>query len=324
MALISKVDRVSRVFQQEWKTWCCDKIEEVKVSQLSQEDQDNFWRRDAELHPSSFPFCGLRDAYERLTRSEDPVVQQNFSSDFYLNCGTVTHTASQNWLGKSKRLIGTWVCEACGNTRAFGPRPKVCRCGSVRIKYEELGGVDGEISWHTDGLFFYNGEYWLIDFKTSSTYAIEKANEARKQGKKADLPYAKNVFQIESYTVLVERKYNIKITGWLLIYMARDKPNSVWSYHQYVVGKQLTDARREQLWERINKFESSFKISKRAREYPVQVFKKMIPAKLCGDKEFYETYVKSPFEECPLGDCCFKPRQLMAKLKEAAANGPQP
>lgn len=316
MALISKVDRVTRALLTEWQTHIVERKDKVRVSQLSPEEQAEFWRRDKEWHPSSGPYCGLRDAYERYIRGEDPEIEQDFSSDYYLNVGTVTHDAVQTWLGKSGKIIGKWRCEDCGNTRSFGPYPGKCKCGSIRIKYEELGGNDGVISWHTDGLFKYGDEYWLVDYKTSSMFAIQKAIDLRKQGKKTDLPYKKNVVQIENYTVLVERRYNIKITGWLLVYLPRDNPKQ--NYWIFVAGKQLTDDRREELGTRIDNWAKDFKVAQQVTTKPIAVFKRLMPTKLCDSKEFYDEWVGTPFEQCPLAEngCCFRRSRLVAHIKQ--------
>lgn len=312
---ISRTDRVLRAFQQEYEATCVQTPVQLRLSQLPKADQDEYWKRDQELHPSSFPFCGLREAYERFLREDDPVIRQDFGSDYYLNAGTVTHSAFQRWFGRRGKLIGKWECQVCGNVREFGPKPASCKCGSTEMIYHELGAKEGRLSWHTDGIFKYGDEYWVVDLKTSSMFAIQKALDLRKQGKKSDLPYVKNVFQIETYTVLIERKYNIKITGWILAYVPRDKPNQ--SYWIYTTGKVLTDDRRGELWERIKRAVADHAVSLGVVERPIQVFKRLIPTKLCADKDFYKEFVESPFDSCPLAEAkvCFNHNRLITHIK---------
>jgi hypothetical protein len=318
---ITKVQRVIKAFVAEFHATCVegsDEDNQFRVSQLPENEQADFWRRDAELHPSSFPFCGLRQAYERYTREEDPVIRQDFSSDYYLNAGTVTHSAFQRWFGRRGKLIGDWQCIKCKRTRKFGPRPKACKCGGIEFEYHELGGIEpeGPTSWHTDGLFKYGEEYWLCDLKTSSMFAIEK----NRKGQSSDLPYAKNVFQIESYTVLVEKKYGIKISGWLLFYLPRDKPNQSWNV--FVTGKELDDERRETLLERLDMAQRMFAAHMPVRETPIKVFKKVLPNKICSDRDFYNDYIHSPFDECPLQKVCFNRKKLIGKIKQTISNPP--
>lgn len=310
----TRLKRVINAFTQEFAATCTGDDTAVRVSHLPQAEQDEFWRRDDELHPSGFPFCGLRTAYERFIRDEDPVVYESFGSDYYLNAGTVMHTAFQRWFGRRGRLVGDWECVLCGAQRKFNIRPKRCKCGGTEFKYHELGALDGRLSWHTDGLYMYGPrdapEYWLVDLKSTSMWALEK----HQKGESTDLPYKKNVFQIETYTRLVEKKYNIKVAGWLLFYVPRDKPNQSWRLG--VFGKELTDERREQLDERLAVAVKDFEHVRHVRTHPIKVFKNVLPTKICPDRDFYNTYIASPFDECPLQKDCFNRKRLLAKIKE--------
>ena len=79
---------------------------ELRVSDLRPAEQAEWHKRDKELHPSSFPFCGLRHAYQRLVRDEDPKIEINFGRDYYLPAGHVFHSAVQKWLGMSGQTVG--------------------------------------------------------------------------------------------------------------------------------------------------------------------------------------------------------------------------
>lgn len=142
--------------------------QELRLSQLLPADQAEYIRREGELHPSSFPFCGLRYAYELQHREEDPVIMQNFGSDYFLNAGTVFHSAVQNWIGRGGDIVGTWKCLACKyETKPRTWLPKCPKCESVHLEYQELGGKWGKhVSWHSDGVFKQpNKKLWVIDYK---------------------------------------------------------------------------------------------------------------------------------------------------------------
>lgn len=310
----TRLQRVINAFKQEFHATCVEHTGELRVSDLPKAEQDEFWRRDGELHPSGFPFCGLRAAYERFVRDDDPIVYESFGSDYYLNAGTVMHSAFQRWFGKKGRLIGDWECVRCKRVCKFNVRPKKCPCGCPEFKYNELGALEGKLSWHTDGLFMYGShedpEYWLVDLKSTSMWALEK----HERGQASDLPYKKNIFQIESYTRLVEKKHKIKIAGWLLVYVPRDKPNQSWRIG--IFGKELNDERREELDARLETAIQDFNHVLHVRTHPVKVFKRVLPTKICPDRDFYNEFIASPFDECPLQEVCFNRKRLLATLKE--------
>lgn len=285
-----------------------NEIEEVPFSQLPEEDQKEWLRRDAELHPSGFPYCPLRDAYERLQRRHtDFVVTRTFDRDYYLNVGTVTHTALQTWIGRSRQIVGHWECTVCGHkTSKPRIRPKRCPdCGGNQIGYHELGGVHGaNIHWHSDGLWRdKNGDYWVIDYKTSYTNAIRKHRE---QGPL--FPYNNNRIQIETYIILLEAKLNIKIQGWMLIYLARDFPK----YSYEVVGEIMTDERRELVEAHVVKSDTLFPKARKATT--IAAFEELAEHKLCSSHRYYEEKVHSDYDECPLHKVCFRPEKLRAKI----------
>lgn len=314
----NKLTRAIDAFRADYEQYVEKDVRTVPVSALTQAEQDEFWRRDGELHPSGFPFCGLRAAYERLVRAEDPELEKNFGADYYLPVGTATHSALQKWMGHSKRIIGDWKClnSKCGKLHTFQVEPKLCSCkyrGTVKFEYEELGGKYGKkVSWHTDGVFQKAegpNNYWVVDYKTTSEYALELHRK-----NKNVFPYLKNRFQIETYIPLIEQKYDIKLQGWMLHYAARDNPNKTWK--TITVGGTITEERREELLQRLIVADNDFVRTLKVREFPIKVFKSVMPTKLCEDRDFYDHFVYDKWDPCPLESVCWNKKKLQAKLSK--------
>lgn len=166
-----RLNRVIRQFKQVYEEHVTNGEIVIRYNELSAKERENIERRDKELHPSSFPFCPLRAAYERYHReaADDLQVSQNFGSDYFLPVGTAFHEAVQKWLGKSGQFIGLWSCE-CGN-RINVPttHPGKCKkCKSTyRWQYHEVGGRFGKFtSWHADGIFqLTDGSLYVVDYK---------------------------------------------------------------------------------------------------------------------------------------------------------------
>lgn len=283
----------------------------MTVGELLPAERDEWLRRDKELHPSSFPFCGLRNAYERFTRPADPSLEIDFGRDYFLPAGHVFHAAVQKWIGFSGVYIGNWVCLSCSRRYELQGRPKRCKCGSHHLQYEELGGKWGKtVSWHTDGLFrTRNHGLWLNDFKTTSTYAIYKHK------KENTFPYVGNEWQIKAYVPLVEDLIQEKLAGYMLTYAARDNPSKPWNI--VVVGSKITDSIRAQARANLELSDQMFKTGLAVKKRPNKTFKLVSANKLCSDRDFYNEQVKNDFEPCPLAKVCFNKTRLQKALQEA-------
>lgn len=284
----------------------------VPFSKLPKDEQARWLKRDREIHPSSFPYCGLRDAYERLQRRDgrDFFVHRKFDDDYYLNVGTIAHSALQLWLGRGKKLIGNWKCMKCEHLHLARTKPKVCKgkaCTSDGFDYEELGGKWKKWTyWHSDGLFRDSrGRYWVIDYKTSYVNAIK---EHRQTGTK--YPYANNKVQIEAYCNLLEDKLGIKISGWILVYIARDFPR----FFREAVGGKFTDERREAIRAHMKTTEKVFPIVLEASK--PEHFKTLRKDKLCDSKKYYKEKIHSEYSPCPLYKHCFDKEKLMPKVEK--------
>lgn len=292
---------------------------DLRVSELTAYELAEYNRREGELHPSSFPFCGLRYAYELANRVEDPVMHRDFGRDYYLPVGHAFHAAIQKWIGRSGVILGDWKCTGCGRTHKIQAQPDVCRrCGGKNLEYHELGGAYGKnIHWHTDGIFQTpTDENWVIDYKSTSTFAIEKHYKA-----KNIFPYSSNRFQIETYIPLIEQTYNIPIAGWMLVYAARDAPAS--AYKLVVVGAAVSDKKKAVLLERLDTADSDWSVARNVLAKPIKVYKRLQDTKLCADRDYYDMVVHDQYNPCPLHKVCFGSK-LHEKLHGTPAKKAKP
>ena len=290
----------------------------IPLSALSEKEQKDYWRRRKEFHPSSAPICPLRLAHENFVLPDDPTVYFSFAQSYYLSVGTMMHELVQKWLGLSGKIVGNWTCISCSPKVAyrFCISPKTCRkCGGSVFEYHELGGKDDGVAWHCDGVFKLGGEYYVIDYKTTSAYQIE---QHRKEG--GVFPYYSNLFQLETYIPLLEQKYQIKIAGWMLVYISRDKPNNI-KYGVEVVGEDITEVKRERLEARLERFKKAYSLALKVRESPVKIFKRAIETKLCPDRETYQEKIRG-FAPCYFEDVCWSKTKLNKTIKEILDAGP--
>lgn len=292
---------VEREFEKYFKA-SVDAVDEKRLSDLPGPERAAFKRRLRELHPSSFPYCGYRHAYEHLVREEDPVVYGGFQSEYYVNVGSLAHLLFQKWLGVQGQIAGDWKCISCGHMHKLSLHPEKCKsCGHRDLAYEEVGGKWGKrIRWHKDGLFIdKKGRRWIVDYKTSGS---SKIWDHKKKGNV--FPYPSNKFQIESYVPLAEDAYGEEIYGTILIYVSRDFPT--WNYA--VVANVISAERKEELRERLTRDDATFGIVLNLKDNPEHIGR-LRKRKLCVDREFYDDNVHSSYDPCPLADHCFSSKR---------------
>lgn len=279
--------------------------------------------RVRELHPSSFPFCGLRTVYERQTmllEHGDLIEEASLFSHYFTRIGTQVHTILQDWLtfgglpnqikafptALRGELVGDWYCPSCRVVTARRVARIPCpKCGS-QMDWHEMGVTFGEfITGHIDGLFILDGVGYLIDFKTSSMKDIDQYRQYQTK-----LPYASNVRQIQSYAYLVENNYGIPIRGYMLVYLARDNPN-----YQVMIGNEITQLDQQKQRGKLRKYDAHFKhvltifdTKKPAiRQQSIQLLVDEKPCKSCKwyHKHMHDSHRGSA---CPLSkELCWKP-----------------
>lgn len=280
--------------------------------------------RIRDYHPSSSPYCGLENAYEIMLNG-GPVFKNEMPAmmDYYCSVGTVVHEHLQKWLSRTNYedvyMIGDLLCKHCGHKIEYTEYQDCPKCGrqmfyeelSVKFGLNTVGHVDCLLHVEIDGKPY----KIVVDFKTSSTKAIQLHNQLGK------FPYKHNVFQIETYVALLEDQYRdkgLEIDGWLLCYLARDDPSKF-----VPVGEMVTEKKKKRLHDQIAMWDKqNYYVYKKIRTVPevfdFKLLKPLVEHKLCPSQKFYEERVKE-YEGCPLEKYCFGDG-LVKHLKEVHAN----
>lgn len=255
--------------------------------------------RVEKLRVSGFPYCGLQHCYKKLTH-DGSLPTNNFGLPFYTGVGTVVHEVLQRYLGQGRKIYGNWKCLTCDTTVECSNKSKCPNC-SAEMQYEEFEvHAFKHLSGHLDGIYkAKDGKYYVIDYKTSSVRNIYKH---RKYGV---FPYAKNRAQISAYCALIEEEYDIEISGWMLIYVARDNPMIV-----EVVGDTLTTKQKARILKMCKGYDDQYEVVCNIKSF--KDIEHLIDVKPCNNREYYQQHYKG-IEGCPLESVCFtkKLRQFM-------------
>ena len=265
-------------------------------------------KRDEKLRVSGFPFCGLQKAYMKMDKATDPEKQLPEKADagreFYTSVGTAAHLVFQRWLGQKGQMWGNWKCynKSCNHFIEFGKKRKCPKCKS-EMEYEEFEvKAFRHLSGHIDGVFQdAEGRFWVIDYKTTSCRAIDAQKEW------PTFPYAKNKAQIMTYCALIEQKYDIKIEGWALLYVARDDPFRVQVCAGVVNAKQ-----KAKIIAKCKLYDDQYEVMQGKMQKSDPEF--LIETKPCKSYEFYTEHFKG-MTGCPLEAVCFQPKRLLETVK---------
>lgn len=274
--------------------------------------------RAYELHPSSFPYCALWHVHDIFKNGGIPTTQEeDYFMQYYTGLGSFKHELMQDWLGKGKQIYGNWECihaqrkkNPCKGRRKFSVYKECPKCGS-EMKYHELSIKFGKYTHgHLDGIFFYKGKYYIIDYKTTGEYKLFQ----HKSGRKIEFPFGYNKAQIESYCYYVAKQYGVEISGWILIYVSRDK-----SFRNYVnVGEALTKESRKRISETVKRYDRHFGIAIKAKRYDDII--PLIEEKPCKCRADYLNDYHNEYDPCPLAkdSVCFNKKKLAEKMQKVA------
>lgn len=239
------------------------------------------------LRVSGFPFCGLKYFWEKINvEIHGKRNLTNSFKEYFTTSGTAMHLIFQRWLGFSNKIIGNWQCK-CGFYRKIS-KNNICSVCKEEMQYEEITVNYQLASGHIDGIFMSkSGKLFVIDYKTTSLHVL-KSNL---------LPYAKNVAQIKSYCAMFENQYDIKISGWMLIYVARDHINKF-----VIKGDYISTKEKEVILKRIALFSQQYRLCKDVYLLNKSDLSWLIETKTCKDR----AYLKKFFTfGCPLESVCF-------------------
>lgn len=273
--------------------------------------------RSEELHPSSYPFCGLKHAYERMIHGGHKPKSMDFYGEYYTKLGTMKHELLQEWIGKKGgSILGNWKCsnKECGHVVTMSQYVRCPKCKSD-THYQEVQVRFGKYTvGHIDGIWkpFRNKEIYIpIDYKTSS----EKKMYLHKVKKLPIYPHGYNKAQIKSYCVYLQKQYKLPIAGWLLIYLTRD--SSLRS--RCIVGERISREEKAQLYRMLKIYDYTFGIAKSATT--PDEFEELVKYKPCATKKQYKDEMHK-YDMCPLadGNKCFKEDRLWRAIGEACAH----
>lgn len=268
--------------------------------------------RERKLRPSSFPYCGLKDAFKEITGGDKETV--GFGLDFYGGVGTAAHTVFQKYMGALGSVVGNWKCtnKKCIQHKKLikFSRQSICSQCQHPMEYHELIIRNRHIVGHVDGLIYLDGLYYVLDYKTTSVKNIleHRLNTV--------YPYAKNQHQILSYCYCLERNFNIVISGWMLQYIARDDPKQF-----EIVGAEFTKRSRQAEKARMYRYNHQYELANAVIEKSdVPALAELVKTKPCTSYEHWKKEF-GDFDKCPLGrsGVCFN-AQLKRVVWDAVQN----
>ncbi len=264
-------------------------------------------RRVFFLRPSSFPFCGVRKFLSwPETLEADGLTHMDAGMLFYVTVGHAFHDVFQELLGKHGQLVGDWRCYKCKAIKKFSTYARCSNCDKP-TQYREL-----EVTYkktlvgHVDGLYLDKATdtYWVIDYKSTSSRSLFFHK------KKPKFPYKNNVHQIVSYVPLLEQKYGIKVSGYMLVYLPRDNP-----FQAKLICIKATGPRaKAEVVERLDRWVKAHRRALRVNS--LDGFRKLEKLKLCTSEKDYLDNYHSDYNPCDHRKVCFNAKALEAKAEK--------
>lgn len=166
---------------------------------------------------------------------------------YYTSVGTAVHTVMQTFLCQSGQFLADYSCKKCGAQYPLSHVYECKKCGAL-THYEEVtidvGTKKGRlgIQGHIDGIFKDSkGNYWIIDFKTTSLAGAPKKEKDPGSG------YTR---QVRAYAVLIKKQYKITVKGVMLVFIPRDNPAKPTIWEHQLSENDFVVARKELLRDR--------------------------------------------------------------------------
>ena len=309
--------------------------------------------REPKFRASELPFCPLLHVIDKVGHDSNEPEKIEFESGFYFNMGHAVHDLWQSTasIALPHGLIGDWECAKVFSHKANDNVTTIKRCNRVvhfcthdqavkyscphkrtdckhLQKYKELELEELGLTGHTD--FLYRGKhnkYHLVDFKTTGTFLFDKPKIAVGHGY---FPSEKYFEQLETYAVMLERKYEITIDTITIVYVARhravhageDKRRR--AMHLFTV--KLTNTTRRNRRKNIRRYTRSYKIARqwldaKPRERR-KLTNKLFDVRPCHTHKDYQEKMawafmsKTPCEHHKSGACYN--RDMLTTLKDLA------
>jgi hypothetical protein len=232
-------------------------------------------KKKHDFRVSSLPYCPL---LELVARKElEQTEEMEYDSHFYFAIGNALHSLFQKFSRDAKgvTLIGDWKCSKIISIKQDSnpPSETITKCAQAYqfcsnksakkrhscphklkdckgdFEYVELTLYYNGLSGHCDLLFKVDGKYYLVDIKTTSTFLFDSTKLALDKGY---YPAKKYFHQIESYAVMLEKQFDIKIEQYAILYVSRDRTSTKRKGHMLFVRK-LNNRMRRERWELLDK-----------------------------------------------------------------------
>lgn len=263
------------------------------------------------LRPSTFPYCATQrfmDYPEALEAKG--LTHMDASMLFYVTVGHAFHAVFQEILGKNGKLIGDWRCPKCKSTKTFSLYSR-CKACDVPRQYRELEvKYKKTLVGHIDGLYWDDATktYWVIDYKSTSSRQIWWHAK-----KKSVFPYRDNVAQIKAYVPLLELEFDIKIAGYMLVYLPRDNPFK----GKITCIKALSRKAKDKITETLDNWVKDHR--KLLNASTIDDFKALYARKLCSSLEDYKDNYHSQYNPCAHHTYCFNQKKMLANAEKVIA-----
>lgn len=303
--------------------------------------------RKPEFRVSSLPYCPIL-FLDSLARFYEEAATKSYSMRFYTEIGTAVHEAFQEF-GKPvhpKTFFGNWKCtrvlskkikdDACIEKKCAKVEKKITSFDKLKVKcphgykdckdyfeYEEILFLWNGLSGHLDCLAKIEGEWWILDWKTTGPKLFD-VKERAGAIKRGYYPSAKYIEQIESYAVLLKLLYDIDIKYYAITYVSRNAPSDPkWKregHYNFIVKMNPKRFKR-----RLAKLKRQAKaheiLTKLLRKTTDKNLDAICEIKPCHSSEDFEKEMKPAFfgkEVCPYLDdgTCMKPKKLKKHLRE--------
>jgi hypothetical protein len=274
--------------------------------------------RKQEFRVSSLPMCPLLDISKKHDQGIE--TQEDYSSHFYFSSGNNLHTLFQKFASQKSSLIGNWRCERMLSTMNVSNPPsetfKKCNqkyefcslksaiknhscphklkdCKKPNLTYVELAILHDGLSGHVDLLFCIDGVYYLLDIKTTNDRLF---TDTKKELKKGYYPASKYHHQIETYACLLEKKYNIKISKYAILYVSRSTPSSRQKKMHLLFTIKFTKERRAARMNLIDSQIANHKLVLKFNKNPTEkLLTKIWKQRPCQTKLDYKNIMSSKF-----------------------------
>lgn len=195
------------------------------------------------LRPSQMPLCPMNMFIERAKHGIYQPIE--FGMAYYTKVGTVVHEILQNFLCQSGRFLANYYCHECNTWHKMSHKWECC---GFPCEYHEVEINFKGVVGHIDAIYKdEQGRYHIVDFKTTST------EQAPKKKLDPGIVYRE---QLETYAVLTELQYGIKIYGYGDVFLPRNNPLK---QDPVTWCTELTDAKRKEVRVRLTRYKKMHK-----------------------------------------------------------------